>query len=84
MSSKNKVVKVKIKGWAVMNTELETPCIEIDSESFTIGSAVYFSDLPNQDKWLAQRYMKRNKLKKFPDIKIIPITLSYSLNNKRK
>lgn len=70
-----------IRGHAVMNIELDTPCVEIGKDNFTTASAVYFSDIEGQSLKLAKDYIKRNfprlKDQKEMKLKIVEVTLSY-------
>lgn len=73
-------MKTRIKGWAVMNADLDTPCVELLPGNLASASAVYFSDIPGQAKRLAKMYIERN----IPDgasrkfIRLRPVELAFT------
>jgi len=71
--------KRTIKGWAVINTELNEPCLVIpEGRSMSDdnhGSAIFVSDWSGHSKHRAQEYKKT--LKEFRHVKIYPITITY-------
>ncbi len=85
-TSKKKVVRKKIKGFAVVNTDINDVCVfVVDKE--VCGAAVFTSDWQGTAKYEAQEYIKKQLNGKAPKrVKILPITITYVLptTNKRK
>ena len=84
MPSPNKIKRVR--GWAVMNVELHTPCISGNMEKEEVDSAaIFFSEHPGLAEKNARAWKKKYLGdKKFTMVKVLPITLTYSLPKKGK